>query len=74
MGKEGYGMTSRFVFAACMLLLVALPSCVWSSAEKAQTDEERLLVLAAKESKKIESNERGIADMIHELIEDKTIA
>ena len=32
------------------------------------------VVLAAKESKKIESNERGIADMIHELIEDKTIA
>ncbi len=32
------------------------------------------IVLAAKESKKIESNERGIADMIHELIEDKTIA
>ena len=32
------------------------------------------VVLAAKESKKIVSNERGIADMIHELIEDKTIA
>lgn len=32
------------------------------------------VVLAAKESKKVEPNEKGIADMIHELIEDKTIA
>jgi len=32
------------------------------------------VVLAAKESKEIEPNERGVADMIHELIEDKTIA
>ena len=32
------------------------------------------VVLAAKESKQIEPNEKGIADMIHELIEDKTIA
>jgi electron transfer flavoprotein beta subunit len=32
------------------------------------------VVLAAKESKGIEPNEKGIADMIHELIEDKTIA
>ena len=32
------------------------------------------VVLAAKESKKIEPNDKGIADMIHELIEDKIIA
>jgi len=32
------------------------------------------VVLAAKESKGIEPNEKGIADMIHELIEEKTIA
>jgi electron transfer flavoprotein beta subunit len=32
------------------------------------------VVLAAKESKEVEPNEKGIADMIHELIEDKTIA
>jgi len=32
------------------------------------------VVLAAKESKDVEPNENGISDMIHELIEDKTIA
>jgi len=32
------------------------------------------VVLAAKESKTIEPNEKGIADMVHELIEDKTIS
>ena len=32
------------------------------------------VVLAAKESKDVEPNEKGISDMIHELIEDKTIA
>jgi len=32
------------------------------------------VVLAAKESKNIEPSDKGIADMIHELIEDKTIA
>ncbi len=32
------------------------------------------VVLAAKESKDVEPNEKAISDMIHELIEDKTIA
>jgi len=32
------------------------------------------VVLTAKESKDIEPNDRGISDMIHELIEDKTIS
>ncbi len=32
------------------------------------------VVLAAKESKDIEASEAGISDMVHELIEDKTIA
>ncbi len=32
------------------------------------------VVLAAKESKNIEPNEKGVSDMIHELIEDKVIA
>ena len=32
------------------------------------------VVLAAKESKNVEPNDKGISDMIHELIEDKTIA
>ncbi len=32
------------------------------------------VVLTAKESKSIEPNDKGISDMIHELIEDKTIA
>ena len=32
------------------------------------------VVLAAKESKNVEPNEKAIADMIHELIEEKTIA
>ncbi len=32
------------------------------------------VVLAAKESKEVEPNDKGISDMIHELIEDKTIA
>jgi electron transfer flavoprotein beta subunit len=32
------------------------------------------VVLAAKESKQIEPNEKGISEMIHELIKDKTIA
>ena len=32
------------------------------------------VVLAAKESKNIEPNEKGIAQMMHELIEDKTIS
>ena len=32
------------------------------------------VVLAAKESKGIEATEKGIADMIHELISDKIIA
>ncbi|MBN2181704.1 MAG: electron transfer flavoprotein subunit beta/FixA family protein [Sedimentisphaerales bacterium] len=32
------------------------------------------VVLAAKESKEVEPNQKGVADMIHELIEDKTIA
>ncbi len=32
------------------------------------------VVLAAKESKEVEPNDQGITDMIHELIEDKTIA
>jgi len=32
------------------------------------------VVLAAKESKSVEPNKKGISDMIHELIEDKTIA
>jgi electron transfer flavoprotein beta subunit len=32
------------------------------------------VVLAAKESKNIEPNDRGISDMIHELIEDKIIS
>jgi len=32
------------------------------------------VVLAAKQSRDIEPNENGISDMIHELIEDKTIA
>jgi len=32
------------------------------------------VVLAAKESKSVEPNDKGISDMIHELIEDKTIA
>ena len=32
------------------------------------------VVLAAKESKEIEPNDKGISDMIHELIEEKTIA
>ena len=34
----------------------------------------RSIVLAAKESKNVEPNEEAIADMIHELIEDKIIA
>jgi len=32
------------------------------------------VVLAAKESKEVEPNDNGISDMIHELIEEKTIA
>jgi electron transfer flavoprotein beta subunit len=32
------------------------------------------VVLAAKESKSVEPNDRGISDMVHELIEEKTIA
>ena len=32
------------------------------------------VVLAAKESKEVEPNAKGISDMIHELIEEKTIA
>ena len=32
------------------------------------------VVLAAKESKQIEPNDKAIADMIHELIDDKIIA
>ncbi len=32
------------------------------------------VVLAAKESKSVEPNDNGISDMVHELIEDKTIA
>ena len=32
------------------------------------------VVLTAKESKEVEPNEKGIADMIHELIKEKTIA
>ena len=32
------------------------------------------VVLAAKESKSVDPNNKGISDMIHELIEDKTIA
>jgi electron transfer flavoprotein beta subunit len=32
------------------------------------------VVLAAKESKEIEPNEKGIVSLIHELIEDKIIA
>jgi len=32
------------------------------------------VILTAKESRDVEPNEKGIADMIHELIEDKTIA
>ena len=32
------------------------------------------VVLAAKESKEVEPDEKGVADMIHELIEEKTIA
>jgi electron transfer flavoprotein beta subunit len=32
------------------------------------------VVLAAKENKEVEPNENGISDMIHELIEEKTIA
>jgi len=32
------------------------------------------VVLAAKESKEVEPNDKGISDMVHELIEDKTIA
>lgn len=32
------------------------------------------IVLSAKESKEIKPNDQGISDMIHELIEDKTIA
>ncbi|MHC4463126.1 MAG: electron transfer flavoprotein subunit beta/FixA family protein [Planctomycetota bacterium] len=32
------------------------------------------VILAAKESKNVEPNENGISEMIHELIEDKTIA
>ena len=32
------------------------------------------VVLAAKESKDIEPNEKGISGLIHELIEDKTVA
>ena len=32
------------------------------------------VVLTAKESKDIEPNDQGISDMIHELIEEKTIS
>jgi electron transfer flavoprotein beta subunit len=32
------------------------------------------VVLAAKESKEVEPNDKGISDMVHELIEEKTIA
>jgi hypothetical protein len=32
------------------------------------------VVLSAKESKEVEPNDKGISDMIHELIEEKTIA
>ena len=32
------------------------------------------VVLAAKESKEIEPTEKGVSDMIHELISDKIIA
>ncbi len=32
------------------------------------------VVLATKESKSVEPNDKGISDMVHELIEDKTIA
>ena len=32
------------------------------------------VVLAAKESKNVEPNDKGISDMVHELIEEKTIA
>jgi len=32
------------------------------------------VVLAAKESKDVPANEKGIAEMVHELIEDKIIS
>ncbi len=32
------------------------------------------VVLSAKESKSVEPNDKGISDMVHELIEEKTIA
>jgi len=48
----------------------------WCGREGSPTKVHRIqtVVLAAKESKDVEPNDKGIADMVHELIEDKTIA
>jgi electron transfer flavoprotein beta subunit len=48
----------------------------WCGRDGSPTKVHRIqtVVLTAKESKDVEPNEKGIADMIHELIEDKTIA
>jgi len=48
----------------------------WCGRDGSPTKVHRIqtIVLAAKESKDVEPNEKGIADMVHELIEDKTIS
>jgi len=48
----------------------------WCGRDGSPTKVHRIqtVVLAAKESKDVEPNDKGIADMVHELIEDKTIA
>ncbi len=48
----------------------------WCGRDGSPTKVHRIqsVVLAAKESKQVEPSDKGIADMIHELIEDKTIA
>jgi electron transfer flavoprotein beta subunit len=48
----------------------------WCGRDGSPTKVHRIqsVVLAAKESKNIEPNAKGISDMVHELIEDKTIS
>ena len=48
----------------------------WCGRDGSPTKVHRIqtVVLAAKESKDVEPNEKGIASLVHELIEDKTIA
>ena len=48
----------------------------WCGRDGSPTKVHRIqtVVLTAKESKNVEPNDKGIADMVHELIEDKTIS